>query len=96
VIDVIAELRSYGVEVAVHDPAASADDARREYGIELQAWDKLPRAQAAILAVSHREFSRLTVADFAEKLTPGGCLIDVKSALPAEGWEAAGLRLWRL
>ena len=37
VIDVINELRSFGVEVAVHDPVAASDDAQHEYGIALDA-----------------------------------------------------------
>jgi len=96
VIDVIAELRSYGMEVSVHDPVCSAADAFNEYGVALLPWDKLPRAQATVLAVSHREFLQLTAADFAAKLVTGGCLVDVKSALPLKELRAAGLRVWRL
>jgi UDP-N-acetyl-D-galactosamine dehydrogenase len=96
VIDVITELRSYGVEIAVHDPVSSADDARNQYGVELLPWDRLPRAQATVLAVSHREFLKRTAADFAGKLVSGGCVIDVKSVLPLDELRAAGLRVWRL
>ncbi len=96
VIDVIAELRSYGVDVAVHDPVCSAEDALNEYRIELRSWDELPRAHAAILAVSHRQFFQLTARDLAGKLVSGGCLADVKSVLPVQELMAAGLRVWRL
>ncbi len=96
VIDVIAELRSYGVEVAVHDPVCSVEDALNEYGIELLSWDKLPRAHAAILAVCHRQFLQLTARDFAGKMVSGGCLADVKSVLHVQELETAGLRVWRL
>ena len=38
VVDVIEELRSYGVQVHVHDPVADAGEAKHEYGIELKEW----------------------------------------------------------
>src|SRR4030095_33516 len=53
VIDVIQEVQSYGQTVHVHDPVASPEEARREYGVELVGWDDLPRAGAIIAAVSH-------------------------------------------
>ena len=56
VIDVIHELTSYGIEVHVHDPVADAAEARHEYGIELETWESLPRANALVVAVAHREF----------------------------------------
>jgi UDP-N-acetyl-D-mannosaminuronate dehydrogenase len=54
VIDVISELKSYGIDVHVHDPVTDARDAMREYGIELVPWDALPRADALIVAVAHK------------------------------------------
>src|ERR1700759_5875474 len=35
VVDIIEELRSYNVEVFVHDPEADADEAEQEYGVRL-------------------------------------------------------------
>ncbi len=96
VIDVIAELRTYGVEVHVHDPMASASDARREYGIELLDWDRLPVADALILAVAHRQFCEKDVASYAGKVVKNGCLMDVKSVLDPAALRAAGLSVWRL
>ena len=43
VIDIIGELQSYGIKVGVHDPSADAAEVRHEYGVQLQAWDDLPR-----------------------------------------------------
>ena len=56
VADVINELKSYGVEVFVHDPFGDADEAMHEYGVRLFAWDDLPRADAIVAAVSHKQF----------------------------------------
>jgi UDP-N-acetyl-D-glucosamine/UDP-N-acetyl-D-galactosamine dehydrogenase len=96
VIDVIDELRSFGVEVFVHDPVAPPEDARREYGIDLVPWEELPRADAVIAAVVHRAYRELPLSSLIEKALPGGCFIDVKSSFDRARLEAAGLTVWRL
>ena len=96
VADVINELKSYGVEVFVHDPFADPEEAMHEYGVRLFAWDELPRADAMVAAVSHRSLIALPVEDFQKKLVKGGCFIDVKACFDAAGLEAAGLKVWRL
>ena len=35
VVDVVAELRDYGVHVDVHDPWVDAEDVKQEYGLAL-------------------------------------------------------------
>ncbi|MBL8352950.1 MAG: nucleotide sugar dehydrogenase [Burkholderiaceae bacterium] len=96
VIDIIRELESYGVDVFVTDPQADADEAMHEYGVRLLPFDDLPRADAIVAAVSHREYSALSVDDFCRKLVKGGAFIDVKAAFDAAALKAADLRLWRL
>ena len=95
-VDIIQELRSYGVEVFVHDPEADPDEAMHEYGVRLLGWDDLPRADAVVAAVAHRRFRTLGAEDLVRKLVKGGCVIDVKSAFDAPALVAAGLRVWRL
>jgi UDP-N-acetyl-D-galactosamine dehydrogenase len=96
VVDIIAELKSYGVEVFVTDPQARADEAMAEYGVPLRPWNELPQADALIAAVAHREYAALSVADFSTRLVAGGAFIDVKAAFDAEALKAAGFRVWRL
>jgi len=96
VVDIVHELQSFGIQVAVHDPVAHAEDAEREYGIRLVAWKDLPRADALVVAVAHRAFVRLDLGELASKLTPGGCFIDVKARFPRERLAAAGFNSWRL
>ena len=96
VIDIINELKSYGVEVYVTDPQAESDEAVHEYGVPLLAWADLPRADAIVAAVAHKEFAALTMDDFAKKLVKGGAFIDVKAAFDREAIRNAGYRLWRL
>jgi UDP-N-acetyl-D-galactosamine dehydrogenase len=96
VIDVVRELESYGAVVHVHDPIASADDARHEYGVELKSWDALPRSVALVAAVTHRQICERPLSDFVAKLSPGGLFVDVKSFADAAALRSAGVLVWRL
>ncbi|MBV9890990.1 MAG: nucleotide sugar dehydrogenase [Rhizobacter sp.] len=96
VIDIVRELKSYGVDVFVTDPQADPEDAMHEYGIRLHSWRELPRADAIVAAVAHKEYTAMSADDFCQKLTGGGSFIDVKSAFDPVSLQAAGLRVWRL
>lgn len=96
VIDVIQELQSFGIEVHVHDPQADPAEAQEVYGVTLKPWDSLPQADAIVLAVAHRSLIEMSFTKYLEKITPGGCLIDVKSQLDPIMVKNAGLTLWRL
>jgi UDP-N-acetyl-D-galactosamine dehydrogenase len=94
--DVINELKSYGIEVFVHDPYADPEEALHEYGVKLLDWDELPRADAIVAAVSHKQLISIPVDDFQKKLIKGGCFIDVKACFDQANLEQAGIRVWRL
>jgi UDP-N-acetyl-D-glucosamine/UDP-N-acetyl-D-galactosamine dehydrogenase len=96
VIDIITELKSYGVDVFVSDARAASAQALSEYGVTLMPWDALPRADAIVAAVAHQEYTTLSVADIGHKLVSGGAFIDVKSVFDRSAIEDAGYRLWRL
>jgi UDP-N-acetyl-D-galactosamine dehydrogenase len=96
VIDIIRELRSYGVNVHVHDPIASSAECLHEYGIRFTPWQHLPRSQAMVAAVAHREFAAMGLQQLAEKVVPGGVFADVKSVYEAGAVRALGLNGWRL
>lgn len=96
VIDIINELKTYGVEVFVTDPQAESDEALHEYGVQLHAWDDLPRADGIVAAVAHNEFAALSMEEIGKKLVKGGAFIDVKAAFDAPAMRAAGYQLWRL
>ncbi len=96
VIDVIDELKSYGVEVLVHDPQAHPKEAKQEYGVDLLTWDQLPEAQAIVLAVAHKAFLNLSIENFQEKLVGKGLVVDVKSVLDQQIFATRGIPLWRL
>jgi UDP-N-acetyl-D-galactosamine dehydrogenase len=79
--DIVAELRAFGIEALVHDPLASAAEAKHEYGLALCPLSALHDLDGLVLAVPHREFRADDFAAALATLAPGGVLIDVKSAI---------------
>jgi UDP-N-acetyl-D-galactosamine dehydrogenase len=79
VVDVIEELRGYGMQVDVHDPWCDAAEAHAEYGLDLLS--ELPdgRYDAIVLAVAHREFKALGTTRLRAAGKPGAVLFDVKN-----------------
>jgi UDP-N-acetyl-D-galactosamine dehydrogenase len=96
VIDIIHELRGFGVETFVHDPAADAVEVLHQYDLRLRPWEDLPAADALILAVSHRQFLTLPASAYMEKIVRRGCFIDVKSVFDPTPFRKEGLQVWRL
>jgi UDP-N-acetyl-D-galactosamine dehydrogenase len=56
VVDVVAELAEYGIEVDVHDPWADAEEARHEYGLEIVDQPQPDSYDGIVLAVAHSSF----------------------------------------
>ena len=61
VIDVIRELKDFGINVNVFDPWADKDEVKREYGVDLMDNEKLEidNYDGIILAVAHNKFKEL-------------------------------------
>jgi UDP-N-acetyl-D-galactosamine dehydrogenase len=96
VADIVHELESYGCDVHVYDPVADAGEAQHEYGIKLESWDSLPKADALVVAVAHKEVLAHSLGDFQDKLNESGCFIDVKSQFDPKSLREAGYCVWRL
>jgi len=92
--DIIGELRSYAIDVHVHDPLANAREARDAYGIVLDSAQTLPQADAMIVAVAHDHYKANLGELYLPKLKKEGVLIDVKSAVAPAA--ANSRRYWRL
>ena len=93
VADLRAPLVAQGARVHVHDPIADMREAKQEYGIELEAWEALPRADALILAVPHRKFLERGIDDYLGKVVPGGCVLDVKGMLDLDALRRGGAHM---
>jgi UDP-N-acetyl-D-galactosamine dehydrogenase len=97
VVDIIAELADFGVDVLVHDPLADPEEAKTYYNVELKTLDQLNGVDALVLAVSHRLYREMGLARLAGLC--GGIravIADVKSAFDPADAETEGIRYWRL
>ena len=85
VVDLIRGLERYGMEVEVVDPWVDAEEARREYGLGVQA--AIPqqgRYGAVVAAVAHRQFTEFTADQWRLLLVSNGVLLDLKGIVPRE------------
>ena len=99
VVDIVAELEDYGIEVLIHDPLASPEEAQHEYGLSLTPLDEVGKVDAIIYAVSHKEFGQMSIQNLSDLCCNGsgsGVVVDVKTALKKADVEAAGLGYWTL
>lgn len=99
VIDIVKELREYGIEPLIADPEADAAEAERLYGISFVEMEEIRDVDAVILAVSHKEFEKLspdTLNGFYKKGAARRVLADLKGILDRERLEEAGYLYWRL
>ena len=100
IVDIINELKEYGVQSFVTDAYAENDDAKKEYGIDLVPMSELKDMDAVIVAVAHDKYFELTQDDIDAIYAPCDnsekVLIDVKGILDRKAYEAAGYCYWRL
>lgn len=97
IIDIVNELREYGIEPVIADPAADADEAKRLYGVEFVDMNTIRGMDAVVLAVAHAEFSNITLADMDKFFGKGKkVLLDIKGLLCRKEFEQAGYSYWRL
>lgn len=83
IIDTIKKLKTYGVQVLGHDPNLSQAEVEK-FGVEHVAdLTRLAKVDGIVLAVLHRAFKRISLAELMGYCTSGntgpGVLVDVKS-----------------
>ncbi len=68
VVDLINELKEFGIEVEVFDPLANKEEVKREYKIELlSSLPSLKKYDSIILAVAHKEFKEIDLTQIPKK-----------------------------
>ncbi len=97
VVDIINELRDYGIEVVVHDPLADAKEAEKFYGIKLREIDEITGVDAVIIAVVHRYYKDIGFAEIVRRCFSGiPIIIDVKAAFSPADLRKEDIIYWRL
>lgn len=100
VVDIINRLREYDILPIVSDKWADASVAKQEYGVDLVAFDQLPKADCVIVAVGHNEYRSMSTHQlkrlFKDVPDDEKVLVDVKSLYRMDELKASGVRFWRL
>jgi len=98
VIDIVNELREFGIDPIVCDPIADPEETYREYGIKLTPMSEIKKMDALIVSVSHQEYKVTSIErwdeffdDVKEKV-----LVDVKGIFNRRMMEENGYSYWRL
>ncbi|QPH38340.1 nucleotide sugar dehydrogenase [Pedobacter endophyticus] len=81
VIDIYKELKSFSLNVDVHDPWANANEVMNDHGFRLVHENEFGIYDAVILAVAHHQFLSL---DFAKFKSTGAVIFDTKSFINRE------------
>ena len=96
VIDIINELKEYGVEILVHDPLVDKEEAVNEYDIHLVNQEELTTLNAIVLAVPHQKFEDYSLKYFDELYESKKVMIDVKGKFDKSHIESNGYLYWSL
>ena len=101
VVDIINRLKEYDITPVVTDSWADAAVAKHEYGVELTAWEDVPKADCVIVAVGHNEYRSMSLMQLkglfkSELADEEKVLVDVKSLYRMDELKASGMRFWRL
>ena len=84
VVDVISELKEYGIDVDVYDPWVDPAEAQNEYGILPITQPNKDTYDGIILAVAHQEFIELGAVGVRQLGRKDHVVYDLKYTLPAD------------
>lgn len=84
VVDIISELKGYGVQVDCYDPWINPAEAAHEYGITPIVAPKADEYDGVIMAVAHKQFAEMGVEQIRALGKPAHVLYDLKYVLPAD------------
>ncbi len=84
VIDIISEFAEYGITVDVYDPWVQADEAYREYRINLLKTLQDNTYSGIVIAVGHRQFAEMPISQLRKLCKEKSVIYDVKSLFPRD------------
>ena len=97
VVDIVHELKEYGIEVFVSDCLADEEEVYSEYGIKLVEYDEVSNVDAVVMAVCHKQYREISLDMLAEKYSGGTkVLIDIKGMYSPKDALAKGFLYWSL
>ena len=98
IIDIVNELKEYGITPVIADPEADKAEAKHEYGIDFVDMDSINGMDAVVLAVAHEQFKSLSLTEINKLYGENHpkVLLDLKGLLNRKEFENAGYIYWRL
>lgn len=97
IVDVITEFKQWGINVAVCDPWADAEEVKQEYGIDLIDVNDKNQVDSLIVAVGHSEFRHLSASELRTWVRgEKPVLADVKSLFDRNEMVEQGFTVFRL
>jgi UDP-N-acetyl-D-galactosamine dehydrogenase len=84
VTDIISEFTEYGIAVDVYDPWANPLEAEKEYGLALVQDLRQDTYSAVVIAVAHRQFADISIAELRGFCKEKSVIYDVKSLYPRD------------
>ncbi len=99
VVDIIRRLQEHAIQCVVTDAWADREEAHDASGLYLYDLDELHDVDAIIIAVGHREYKAMAIADFEPFYRQDGLqkvITDVKGVFKRADFEAAGYSYWTL
>ena len=98
VIDIVNELKEFGVNVIVHDPIANEEELWNEYRLKSVAKKDLHNLNSVVIAVPHKSFKEEIEMGYLDKLyaDTNKLIVDVKGILNRKEYEDTGYMYWSL
>ena len=97
IIDIVNELKEYGIIPVIADPVADVEEAKKLYGIEFVSINEIKEMDAIVLAVAHDVFKEMESTKIESLFNEGKkVLVDIKGILNRKEYENAGYNYWRL
>lgn len=97
VIDIVKELKEYGIVPFIFDPVADMQEARALYDIEFVGMKEMVNLDAMIFAVSHDEFKSMAIDQLDGMFGQGRkILLDIKGIFDRKECESREYMYWRL
>ncbi|MCY9804059.1 Vi polysaccharide biosynthesis UDP-N-acetylglucosamine C-6 dehydrogenase TviB [Vibrio scophthalmi] len=81
IIDIIAELAEYNIEMDIFDPWADPTEAQEEYGLKVLPQHPKEKYDGVIVAVAHEQFQNMSEEDFRVLSKPESVIYDLKYVL---------------
>lgn len=98
VIDIVKELKEYGITPIIADPVADAEEAKKLYNISFLDMAEIKEMDTIVFAVPHDAFVRLAETDIRKYFNgkKKKILIDIKGIFDQKEFEKSGYEYWRL